>query len=276
MKEMLQSTIQEVVIETIKEVDIKSIIKDEIEKTTKRVADDLFGNYGDFRKQLEEKLKGELLFNINKLTVPDFGNFAIETVVSEIKKIEHEEKDRVAKETEKRLRELLGTHKEAIALKELQDVFAVSMYDEHIKDTLDTCYAEHQREPESLYDVLEILQDENPFELSLVEKEWGTYGKYCMTHIYMKFSHEKDEHHIELHVSRERDIKKTDDDFYQENEKNLYKILGISINGKSVNSEGFVALDMITEPTEEKLVSRFINGAMIDATDLADFELESE
>lgn len=272
MKKMLQQTIQDVVIETINEVDIKSIIKAEIERTTKRVADDLFGNYGDFRKELEAKLKEELRFNLSKLTIPDFGNLAIETVKAELLIIQHDEQERIAKEMQRKLNDLLGTHKEAITLRELQDVFAVSMFEEYIKDSLDSCSCDEYSSPTTLDEVLEILQDENPFTFILHEKEWGTHGRWCTSHMELNFELNKNTHNIFLHVNKENDHI----GFYKAGEKNLYKISSIKINGIDVKKDGFVALDMIREDTEVKLVSRFINGALIDATDLACFDIAEE
>ncbi len=275
VKDILENSMKDIVLEAVKEVDIKGIMTKQIQEVTQNIARDMFGNYGEFRKELEAKLKDDLKFNIDKLKVPDFGNLAIETVIAEIKKVEYDEKDRVAKETEKRLREILGAHKDPVTLKTLQNTFALSMWKEHIKDSFDSCSCEEYDEPQDLEEIIERLNDENPFEFLLSEREWGTYGRYCTTHLYLKFEYEKYKHHIEVHIDRKRDVS-NEDDFYIAEEKNIYKILGISIDGKSIKDNGFIALDSIREKTQETLVSRMINGALIDANDLAAFELVSE
>jgi hypothetical protein len=237
----------------------------------------MFGRYSDFQKELEDVVTKGLHLDLKKLTVPDLGSFVIETVVSEINKIKYEEKERVARETEKRIRELLGANKNNMTLKELEDLFAISMWDNYLKSHFeDDCYCGDRDEPQDLADVIELIDGEDYFEFELNEKEWGTYGRYCMTHLYLKFNYKKYDEYIEVHVSRKPQQKEEDSEFYKEGKDNIYSILSMSINGKSIENEGFITLYNVTEKTAQGLLSRLINGGSIDCTELSNFELVSE
>ena len=276
MNDLLKSTIEELAIKSIKEIDIESIVKDKMAESVRRTVDNLFGSYSEFQKGVESKIKKDLQINLDALTIPDFGNLAIETVVSEIKKVEIEEQERVTKETEKRLREVFGASKEMITLKELEDTFIMSMWEEHIKDMMDDgCYCGDKDIPRDGEEVLEILDSNGEygsFEFTLTENEWGTYGTYCTSHLYLKFDLKNTKQIIEIHTSRKKGTGERSD-FYNEKELNHYSILGISVNGKSMKKEGFISLKDVREDTEQKLVSRFINDSLIDCSELSNFEL---
>lgn len=280
MKEMLKNTIEETVIEAMQEVDIRAIIKAQVEHTTKRIANDIFGEYGDFKKEMQEHLKNTLTFNISKLSVPDFSAFAIETVRAELVKIQHEEKERIERKVLKNINELLGTHREPITLVELQDTFALEMYENFIKDKIhDGCQCEDYYEPENLYDVNDASEFlPCMFELKISEREWGTYGRYCTTHLLLSFKEERGDKgggiDISVHISRQHENNETDGDFYKKSAKNLYKILGVTVDGKDIKQDGLLLLQNIKSETVQAIVSRFINGAFIDATDIGAFELE--
>lgn len=292
VKNILEDSMKQVVLDAVKDVDIKGIMTEQIKNTTEKIARDMFGSYGDFQKELEAKLKEEITFNINKLSVPNFGQIAVDTVSSTLAKLEIEEKDKIVKDTERRLQNFLGTHKEPVTLTQIENLFGEYCYKEYIEDSCSCDNGDDRFNSAYLSDVLEYIEyneEENEFQFTLLEREWtgSSLSNHCVTHLNMLFigksysgssNPAKEQYSISIHINRDKndDESYANDDFWKKDKRNCYKILGIDINGRNVSDGGTVLINSLENELEEVLVGAMMNGMFIDATKLSNFEIEQE
>lgn len=85
---------------------------------------------------------------------------------------------------------------------------------------------------------------------------------------------------INIHVNRELDNsnneKYNNHDYYNSNHDNLYKVVGVEINGKSVSSDGTIYLKNLNNNAEQIITSALLNGTMIHANKLSNFEIYND
>lgn len=280
---MLAQTMKDVIGDAMLEVDVKGIMIEHIEKTTKSIVGDMFGTYSDFSKSLEKKLAEDIDFNIKKISVPNFGQIAIDSVVAELSKAEVAEKEKIEKEVIKSITNFIGSKGEAVTLKMLADAFGADMWHYYIEDDLDSCHCEGDGiDNEDIDNVLEFLEyhDDYTFEFVIEEKthDYSTWSS-THTHINMIFTKKGEVSHvISMYVSREKDENKKETwdnhDAYNASHNNLYKILSVDINGKPINNEGTVVLPELRKDADQKVAGCFLNGTLIDANELGVFEVE--
>lgn len=292
VKDILENSMKDIVLDAIKKVDIESIMKSEIESTVKGLARDMFREYGDFGKELKEKLSKEISFNIDAISVPNFGRIAIDTVSAELTKFEHEEADKIRIATENRLKEFLGKHDEKVTLETIEDLFGRFIYDEFLKDD---CSCEMQDfDADRFSNVQEYLEYTNGYDeikLTIHEREttYSSMSNSVITHLKLEYDGKdhtntfddksKDRYSLSIHIHRkENDGEKWQDKSDWKNDKdNFYSILSMEINGRSVEADGgTIILSRLNEPHEQLLASIFVGDRLLDASKLSHFELERE
>lgn len=284
--DILEQSMKEVVLEAVAEVNIKEIMAEQIKSVVESTARSMFSNYGEFSQQLETKLKGELQFNIDSISVPEFGELAISTVKAELAAIESEQAKQISLKAEERLRNFLGTHNKPIVLSELVDVFATEAWEDHIKYGDYSCSCD-SFEPRGADDLSEYLaSNDSEYELAYILHERASHFSSwdsCTTHLILKLTKgTKPVHEISLHLNRERDEvnKETyeNDDFYNSKHSNFYKIIGVEINGKSVSDSetSTIHLDRTNDRTTKQVLGCFMNKQLINANELGFVELEAE
>ncbi len=293
VKNILEESMKDIVLDAVKKVDIQGIMQKEIESTVRSIAHDIFREYGDFGKELQEKLKKEMSFNVSTISVPNFGSIAVDTVSAELSKFEHEEADKIRKSTEQRLKAFLGKYDEKVTLKEIEDLFGAFVYEEYLKDD---CSCEMRDfNPEYFDNVREFLEynsDYSEIKLIMHEREttWSSISNTYITHLNMSYEGKdltnsfddksKERYSISLHIGRQRnkDEKYEDDkQCWLYKKDNHYSIIGMEINGQSIERErGTLMLDRLVNPHEQLLASVFMNNRLIDASSLSNFEIEQE
>ena len=282
-EKILEQTMRDVIGDAMLEVDVKGIMVAHIEKTTKSIVGDMFGAYSDFSKSLKKKLADDIDFNIKKISVPNFGQIAIDSVVAELYKAEVAEKEKIEKEVIKSITNFIGSKGEAVTLKMLADAFGADMWHYYISDDLDSCRCDNDSvDSEDIDSVLEFLEyhDDYTFEFVIEEKtnDYSTWSS-THTHINMIFTKKGEvAHAISMFVARKRDDSNNETwdnhDKYNASHNNLYKIISVNINGKPINSEGTVVLSELRKNTDQKVAGCFLNGTLIDANELAVFEVK--
>jgi len=283
VKNILESSMHDIVIDAIKEVDIRGIMIKQIESVTESIARDMFSSYGDFQKELKEKLRKEISFNIDTISVPEFGKLAIDTVQAEISKIENEEKEKLQKSLTVRLATLLGTKSNSLILKDLTDVFIMNVYEEHIKYKIEDACTEHSISCAN--DVQELIEYYTDHEFNFILQErsrnWGADWKSYNVVLILEYKYKnKTQYEITLNVDRERDDEQKetylDDDTWRSTSKNLYKVKDLYINGRSVLSEGTIYLKGLREEVEQILGGCLLNETLINANELYLFEIDND
>jgi len=283
---ILESSMEDIVKEAITKVDIEGIFVKQINHVVERIANDMFSSYGPFKDSLDKKLKEAIDINIDKISVPEFGNIAVSLIDAEFSKIERKEEKRLGQMITKRITELTNTDSSTLKLGEIQKIYYKVMFDEFIKHTIDcSCETDFNSDDEGnvLDYMLELSEYNTEFEcnLTFVEKSmnWGSDWKACSTNIGMSFmrgSKIQYELIVKLDRVRQKDEKYNDDDYWREGVDNHYKITDVLINGKSVNDGGSIYLKGLDYELEEKFASMFLNGALLDCNNLEEFEHESD
>ena len=286
VKNILESSMEDIVKNAITKVDIEGIFKKQIEHVVSTIAHDMFSVYGPFKESLDKKLKSEIDINIDKISIPEFGNIAVHIIESEFEKIERKEEKRLGQLITKRITELTNTDKSTLKLKDLQDIYYKVMFDEFVKHTLD-CSCDMNFNPDDDEDVINYMYNLGEYNstfnctLSFVEKSmnWGSDWKACSTNLNLSFSRDgkiQYELIVKLDRVRQEGEKYNDDDYHRSGADNYYKITDVLINGKSVNQGGSIYLNGLDYELEEKFASMFLNGALLDCNDLEEFEHESD
>jgi len=286
VKNILENTMKDIVLEAVKEVDVKGIMINQVKSVTESIARDIFSNYGDFSKELEKKLKKEISFNIDRISVPNFGEIAIGTVKAELHNIEIEQKEKLEKRTSKRLRQLLGNGKENITCTEIENMFAQVIYSKIEYYLNDDCSCGDRPSVSTFEDLKEIGEYYlNDFEITstLEEKSmnWSASWNACTSHLILQAKYNgKIIYNISIHLDRQRDKEAgedyTDDDYFMDGRKNIYKILSVEVNGKRFEEDGTVFLTRASNNLEQILLSSYLNGVKLDMNIKNYTEIESD
>ncbi len=282
VESILENTMHDIIIDAIKEVDIKGIMVKQITDITQNIARDIFSNYGDFQKELKEKIAKELSFNIDTISVPEFGKLAIDSVQAELLKIEEKESQNLQKQLTSRLANLLGTKDTPILLKDLCDKFAMSVYEEHVKYKLNSCQDYDVTDLESLNELIENNSDhELEFTIQERQRNWGSEWKaYSVAMLFEYKYKDKIVYAINLIVDRQRDTETNeshwDDDRWRSTSKNLYIIKDVEINGKSITTDGSIYLKGLREDVEQLVGGCLLNETLVDANNLYYFEIDQD
>jgi len=283
---ILESSMEDIVKEAITKVDIEEIFVKQIRHVVDRIATDMFSTYGPFKDSLDKKLKEAIDINIDKISVPEFGNLAVSLIDAEFAKIERKEEKRLGQMITKRITELTNTDSSTLKLGELQKIYYKVMFDEFIKHTMD-CSCDNEFNPDDEDEVVDYMQSLGEYNsdftcsLTFVEKSmnWGSDWKACSTNIGMAFEKGGKVQYeliVKLDRVRQKDEKYNDDDYWRESADNHYKITDVLINGKSINEGGSIYLSGLDYELEEKFASMFLNGALLDCNDLEEFEHECD
>ena len=282
IKNILECSMKDVVLEAVAGADIKGIMANQIKEVTNSIARDMFGNYGDFRKELEKKLQKEVAFNLDRLSVPNFGEIAVDAIQAELGLIELENKADIQLKATQKLRNFLGSNKETITCLDLENEFATFLKDE-LSDEFDCSSAmEEIQGLDELNNSTEYMSSEVEITSVLTEKtsQYSSW-KSCTTHLI--FSCKKDDeclYEVSMHLNRQRDEEAgetySDDDYFVEDRKNLYSIIGIQINGRSIDESGTLFLKTIRNELEQMALNSFINGVKIDMNKRSLTEIEEE
>lgn len=286
VQNILSMSMEKIVKDAILEIDIKGIMVKQIQKVTENIASNMFSEYSEFSKLLEAKVKSEISFNIDKISVPDFGRIAIASVEAELKNIEMKESEKFAKIISRRLNNLLLVKdSDRLTSNDLIETFAADCYENHLTDEIDSCQCDF-REPEDYSDILELMEyqlDGYSFEFYLMERSrnWGSDWKACTSHLIMELHKDsKIVTAINLQVDREKqkDEDWEDGDYYKSGSDkiNTYKIVGVEVDGKLVNKEGTFLIRSIRGDAAQKMTSALLNDVIIDCTDLSGFEIDSD
>lgn len=205
--------------------------------------------------------------------------------VGELGKIELENKSEIQLKATQRLRRMLGHGKENITCKDIENNFAVAIYEE-LKYSFDSCSCDEFREPETFSDLVELAEHQlNDFEITSTleqkSRNWGSDWNSCTSHLVLNAKHKgKIIYNISLHIDRQRDEEANetykDDDYYLDGRKNIYKILGVEVNGKNLQDDGTIFLDKLSNKLEEILLGSYINGVSIDMNVMENTEIESD
>lgn len=282
IENIMESTLENIVKDAILKVNIEEIMIKQVEKVVEQIASDMFSNWGPFKDSLEKKFRKDIDINIDKITVPEFGNLAAHLIEAEFAKVERQEEKRLGKLITKRIAELTRTDNDPIKLLEIQNVFYVVMFDEFIKHTLD-CSCEIDFNPDdrdNIIDYMEEIKEYNSdfdYELTFIEKSmnWGSDWKACHTNLHICFKRkEKIVYELIVKIDRVRQEGETynDDDYWRSGADNFYKVTDVFVNGKSINSDGSIYLNGLDYELEEKFAGMFLNGALLDCNNLANFE----
>jgi len=283
IKNILEESMHDVIIDAIKDVDIKGIMKKQIELVTEGIARDMFSSYGDFQKELQEKIKKEVSFNIDNLSVPNFGQLAIDSIQAELKKVESDEMVKFEKGVANRIASLFGTNNETLTLDKLQNAFGYAMYQEHLEYEFDGCQF-NDLNFESLDELIEEISNrglnyEFVFTLQERDRNWGSDWDAVTTHIIMEFK--KDDkiiNAINLHISRESQKGESYRTYsrYNPHSENIYKVIGVEINGKNIMKDGTIILTQLNNEAEQLTSSMLLNSTLLDCTNLFDFEIDND
>lgn len=270
IENLLESSIKEVALNSIKDIDIKSIFIRQIEEVTVSIARDMFSSYGDFSKLLKNKLKKELDFSVNQIKVPQFGKLTLDTITSNLKKYEIEHIEKATKEAEETIRKILGLRKDPVSASFIEDEFLKIVF-ERCFDQGDIEHMEYDKDSTA-----EHFSDN--IEMNFIDKEWGR-GAWYSSHLTICLEPDKnsgiDELKIDLHLSKEKNDKGSSDkyvEYYKNNDKipQLYSILSIKIDGEDIarNSTNAINIDGANTELAKTLLSVFVNGSTIDLTKL--------
>ncbi len=286
VQNILETSMEDIVKDAITKVDIEGIFIKQINQVVERIASDMFSSYGPFKESLDTKLKEAIDININKISVPEFGNLAVSIIDAEFAKIERKEEQRLGQMITKRIAELTNTDSGTLKLLELQDIYYQVMFEEFVKYRME-CSCDSDFNPDDRDDVINYMQSlsehssEYECSLTFIEKSmnWGSDWKACSTNLNMAFKRD-DKIQYELIVKldrvRQKDEKYNDDDYWRNSADNHYKITDVLINGKSINDGGSIYLNGLDYKLEEKFAAMFLNGALLDCNDLEEFEHESD
>lgn len=110
---------------------VEKIVKDRLQATLKNVVDDMFGSYGDFRKQLEKEVQSKLNINLDKLDIGGYNLMVLNEVKSALDLAMHIQGTEKIKE---HLQELLVGAKSEYKLSELIELFKEEENEDHEHD----------------------------------------------------------------------------------------------------------------------------------------------
>ena len=285
-KNILEESMKDIVLEAVKEVDIKGIMTAQIKSVTESIARDMFCNYGDFRKELETKLKKEITFNIDNISVPNFGEIAIDTVKAELSNMELENKEDIEKRTSQRLSELLGNGKENITCTYIEDSFAKIIYKELEYKMDDNCRCGDEPSINTFGDLLDLAEyNLSDFEMTSTleqkSRNWGADWNACNTDLVLNVKYkDANIYNIALKLDRVRDKEAgedfKDDDYFVEDRKNIYTIISVEVNGESLHKDGTIYLKKASTKLEQMLLTSYLNGVKIDMNIKEHTEIEED
>lgn len=133
----LNKIVNEAMVSIQQEGIVEKIVKDRLQDTLKKVVDDMFGSYGDFRKQLESEVKNKLNINLDKL---DLGGYNL-MVLNEVKSsLDRAMQIQGIEKIKEHLDELLTGAKSEYKLSEIIEKFKEEANEDHEYDGEDISF----------------------------------------------------------------------------------------------------------------------------------------
>lgn len=280
VQDILENSLKEIVIESIKEVDIKGIFAKQINSVIDSIARDMFREYGDFGKLLKEKLNEEVTFNLREIKVPQFGHIAAEIVKGTLEKIEIDEKEKIEKLIVHNINEYLGTKKDSIKAKDLVQLFCEYVYhEEHY--SFDCSCGDEPRDSGDFFEAFDHYNIETKLQLLETDDKYKwSYSKEGDCNVHLVFEYEKDrktKYGLNLSIYRiqdDNDDKKKSDNFWRKESPNKYRIVSIKSSSYTIDREGMVKYSDLENDLERILMGAFHNSVILDLSDLDHIELE--
>ncbi|WP_409346799.1 hypothetical protein [Paenibacillus sp. MBLB4367] len=127
----LNKIVNEAMVSIQQEGFVEKVVKDRLQETLKKVVDDMFGSYGDFRKQLENEVKDKLKINLDKLDLGGYNLMVLNEVKAALDKAMHIQG---AEKIKEHLEELLTAAKPEYKLSELIEMFKEEANENHEYD----------------------------------------------------------------------------------------------------------------------------------------------
>lgn len=280
IQNILENSLKEIVIESIKEVDIKGIFAKQINSVVDSIARDMFREYSDFGKLLKEKLNEEITFNLREIKVPQFGHIAAEIVKGTLEKVEIDEKEKIEKLIVHNINEYLGTKKESLKAKDLAQLFCEYVYNEE-HYSFDYSCGDEPRDAGDFFEAFDHYNIETKLQLLETDDTYKwSYSKKgdCNTHLV--FEYEKDrktKYGLNLRINRikdDNDDKNESDDFWRKESPNKYRIMSIKSSLYTIDGTGLVKYSNLESELERVLMGAFHNDIVLDLSDLDYIELE--
>ncbi|OMF72512.1 hypothetical protein BK143_09600 [Paenibacillus peoriae] len=110
---------------------VEDVIKKQLEVTIKKVVEEYFGSYGDFRKELEKQVKEQLQIDMNKLGISGYNLMVLNEVKSQLETAIHIQGVQKIKENMEKM--LVGIKPE-YKLSELVEAMKKDENEDHDKD----------------------------------------------------------------------------------------------------------------------------------------------
>lgn len=114
-----------------KEGFVEDVIKKQLESTIKRVVEEFFGTYGDFRKELEKQVKDQLQIDMKKLGISGYNLMVLNEVRSQLNTALHIQGVQKIKEN---MEEMLVGVKSEYKLSELIEAMKKDQNEDHERD----------------------------------------------------------------------------------------------------------------------------------------------
>lgn len=280
VQDILENSLKEIVIESIKEVDIKGIFAKQINSVVDSIARDMFREYGDFGKLLKEKLNEEVTFNLREITVPQFGHIAAEIVKGTLEKVEIDEKEKIEKMIVHNINEYLGTKKESLKAKDLVELFYKYVYEEE-QYSFDCSCGGEPSDSQDFFDLFDAYNIETKLQLLETDDTYKwSYSKEGDCNAHLIFEYEKDrktKYGLKLRINRiqdDNDDKKKSDDFWRRESPNKYRVQSIKSSSYTIDNTGLVKYSDLENDLERILMGAFHNELILDLSDLDHIELE--
>lgn len=284
INEKLNSTIKDIALEAIDVETVKEILQDSMKRAVKSVAEDIYGGYrSEFQETLKEHIKEQVKINIGPIGLTDLHKATLDLIKSEFEKIEIENKERVLQEALNTIREITIDNKE-VQVSDIQDAFVkyvITIHGDDMDEGYDYCgcdeynvkkFEDIETYKELVDELYDRDNDDYRIETELNESEWGIHGTYYTVHLNINFiKNGTNLESLSLHIKREKDYETDNNDNYQEDKDNIYRLLGIDFSGGKVIEDGKIPTDRL-DPVKKFLASIYLNKTPINIKSLDGIE----
>jgi hypothetical protein len=252
--------LEEILASALSKVNVEEIFSKQIENTVERLASELLSSHGEFGTIIKDKLKKDLEFDVNAISVPQFSSLAINAVESTLKQVEMKEKEKIEKDIENQILSYVGAKDVAITEDAIVEKFLQYIHSEFM-DSSCSCDDAPSGAKEYYDYVTHYLDDDVLMEVTEQEYTFGAIAHLKLT---------AKDYTLEAHISREdTGDEKRDSNLkgrFKKGSENKYRILGInSTAGMSVGGRGDASkLSSLENDLERMLYTVYMSDRLID------------